>query len=379
MHNPLAGERRATSAIRVGSRHRRDMGDIDGLAESISRLGLLHPIVINKDGTLIAGERRLAAVRKLGWPDVRVTVVDIDDLVFGEQAENIDRKDFTVEERVAIARSIEIRLGERRGRPSKEKVENFPQLTEGKTPDFVAQKAGFKNSKTYEQAKAVVAAAEAEPEKFSKAKDDMNRTGRVNGPYKRVKVARQAVAIRAEAPLLPGRGPYRVIVADPPWPYEVRKEDPSHRATHPYPQMSIAEICEFNAASIAHDDCILWLWTTNHHLRESYDVLDAWGFQSKTILTWAKDRMGTGDWLRGQTEHCHLAVRGKPTIVLTNQTTLLHGPLRANSQKPVEFYDFVESLCPASRYAYLFSRYRHNDKWDAHGDEAPTPNLEAAE
>jgi N6-adenosine-specific RNA methylase IME4 len=39
--------------------------------------------------------------------------------------------------------------------------------------------------------------------------------------------------------------------------------------------------------------------------------------------------------------------------------------------KPPEFYDFVESLCPAPRYADLFSRYQHNDKWDCHGDEAP--------
>jgi hypothetical protein len=39
--------------------------------------------------------------------------------------------------------------------------------------------------------------------------------------------------------------------------------------------------------------------------------------------------------------------------------------------KPLEFYDFVEKLCPAPRYAYLFSRYRHNEKWDCHGDEAP--------
>jgi N6-adenosine-specific RNA methylase IME4 len=39
--------------------------------------------------------------------------------------------------------------------------------------------------------------------------------------------------------------------------------------------------------------------------------------------------------------------------------------------KPAEFYDLVESLCPAPRYADIFSRYRHNDKWDCHGDEAP--------
>ena len=86
-----------------------------------------------------------------------------------------------------------------------------------------------------------------------------------------------------------------------------------------------------------------------------------------------KDRMGTGDWLRSQTEHCILAIRGKPTVTLTNQTTVLHAPTRGHSVKPVEFYDFVESLCPAPRYVDLFSRYRHNDRWDCYGDEAPAP------
>jgi hypothetical protein len=48
--------------------------------------------------------------------------------------------------------------------------------------------------------------------------------------------------------------------------------------------------------------------------------------------------MGIGDWLRGQTEHCLMAVRGKPTVSLSNETTLLRAPVRAHSQKPEEFY-----------------------------------------
>jgi N6-adenosine-specific RNA methylase IME4 len=28
----------------------------------------------------------------------------------------------------------------------------------------------------------------------------------------------------------------------------------------------------------------------------------------------------TGDWLRGQTEHCLMATRGKPIVQLSNQT-----------------------------------------------------------
>jgi N6-adenosine-specific RNA methylase IME4 len=220
----------------------------------------------------------------------------------------------------------------------------------------------------------IVQAARAEPEKYGKLVEDMDRTHRVDGVFKRLRVAQQAEGIRRETPSLPGNGPYRVIVADPPWSYSLRAADASHRGITPYPEMSIEQICAVDIASIAHDDCVLWLWTTNAHMRGAFDVLDAWGFEQKTILTWAKDRMGMGDWLRGQTEHCIMAVRGKPTVVLTNQTTLLHGPVREHSQKPDEFYALVETLCPAPRYAYLFSR-EEREGWDMHGDELPkAPN-----
>jgi N6-adenosine-specific RNA methylase IME4 len=225
---------------------------------------------------------------------------------------------------------------------------------------------------------AIVEAAAAEPERFGKLKDDMDRTGRVSGPYKRLVVARKSEAIRKEPPPLPGNGPYRVIAADPPWPYEKRQADPSHRGVLPYSSMSIAQICALNVSSLAHDDSILWLWTTNCHMREAFEVVDAWGFEHKTILTWVKDRMGLGDWLRGQTEHCLMATRGKPIVHLTNQTSALHGPVRDHSRKPIEFYQFGEELCPAPRYADLFSRYRHNDRWDCHGDEVQAPTRAAS-
>jgi N6-adenosine-specific RNA methylase IME4 len=142
--------------------------------------------------------------------------------------------------------------------------------------------------------------------------------------------------------------------------------------------MSIEQLRALRVGSIMHADSILWFWTTNFHMRHAFGILDAWGFHATpTILTWAKDRMGNGHWLRGQTEHCIVAVRGKPLITLGNESTLLRAPVRAHSQKPDEFYALVERLCPAPRYADLFSRYRHSDKWDCHGDQAP--GAEAAE
>jgi ParB family chromosome partitioning protein len=60
----IASTRRVRLAIEsviVGERHRRDLGDLDALAANIKDTGLLRPIVVRRDGTLIAGERRLRA------------------------------------------------------------------------------------------------------------------------------------------------------------------------------------------------------------------------------------------------------------------------------------------------------------------------------
>lgn len=82
-------------------RQRKDLGNVDELAESISRLGLLQPIVITKDGILIAGERRLTACRQLGH--VHIPAHFLEDLPpleakTIELEENVKRKDLTWQE-----------------------------------------------------------------------------------------------------------------------------------------------------------------------------------------------------------------------------------------------------------------------------------------
>ena len=65
--------------IQIGPRHRHDLGDIAGLAASIKEIGLLHPIIVSPDGRLIAGKRRLEACKRLGWTEIPVTTVELDD------------------------------------------------------------------------------------------------------------------------------------------------------------------------------------------------------------------------------------------------------------------------------------------------------------
>jgi N6-adenosine-specific RNA methylase IME4 len=187
------------------------------------------------------------------------------------------------------------------------------------------------------------------------------------GAVKLEKKAALAEELRA-APVPTPRGPFRIIVCDPPWQYEKRAEDATHRGRNPYPDMSVDAICALPVAALAEPDAIVWLWTTNAFMRAAYRCLDAWGFGEKTILTWVKDRMGTGDWLRGKTEHCILAVRGRPLVMLTNQTTELRAPLREHSRKPEEFFALVDALCPGTKLE-MFSRETRAG-WAAWGGEA---------
>lgn len=85
-------------AIVVGERDREELGNISALAESIKAVGLLHPVVVTDSLTLVAGDRRLAAVKQLGWTQVPVTVVDLTtaaDVLRAEADENTERKPLT--------------------------------------------------------------------------------------------------------------------------------------------------------------------------------------------------------------------------------------------------------------------------------------------
>ncbi|MEV7442029.1 ParB N-terminal domain-containing protein [Streptomyces sp. NPDC091204] len=84
--------------IGVGERDRSDLGDLAELQESIRAIGLLHPVVVTEHGSLVAGGRRLAAVRRLGWTHVPVTVVSLAtaaEVLRGEEDENTCRKPLT--------------------------------------------------------------------------------------------------------------------------------------------------------------------------------------------------------------------------------------------------------------------------------------------
>jgi ParB family chromosome partitioning protein len=193
------------SEVRVGPRHRKDLGDLTSLANSIQAVGLLHPIVITPDRQLIVGQRRLEAVKQLGWTEIPARVVDLLNIVRGEHDENVERKPFTPSEAVAIGLALEEQerpKAARRqaaGRARRQNGKKQPAAPgsghlpepepvvedKGQTRDKVAAAVGM-SARTYEKAKAVVAAAEADPGRNGHLVEQMDRTGKVDPAYRQI-------------------------------------------------------------------------------------------------------------------------------------------------------------------------------------------------
>jgi ParB family chromosome partitioning protein len=95
--------------IVVKKRIRREPGDIESLAESLKRFGQISPIVISRKNVLIAGGRRLLAAKRLGWRTINAVISESASELARlelEVEENIQRRDFNMEEVAAATRKL---------------------------------------------------------------------------------------------------------------------------------------------------------------------------------------------------------------------------------------------------------------------------------
>ena len=124
---------RAVDSLIVGKRHRTDLGDIEVLAASIDRDGLLQPLTITIDGVLVCGARRLAAIKILGWRTVSVWVrgglSDRLGKLLAEQDDNMLHKPYNQLEAAGLYREIKEVMAEdaaRRKSATQFSAENQP-------------------------------------------------------------------------------------------------------------------------------------------------------------------------------------------------------------------------------------------------------------
>jgi N6-adenosine-specific RNA methylase IME4/ParB-like chromosome segregation protein Spo0J len=347
------------------------------LVDDIRANGLLEPIWLYKD-KIIDGRNRWKACQELGVKPICREWHGQGSLISFVVSRNLARRHLTSSQKAVVALEIERQLAKEARAQQGARTDLLQTIAKGFQPINAATQAATivgTNRQYVSDAKriqrtvptllnAVQNGTFTIPEARSLASLpnhqretvlNLVETRQARTIKEGIRKTRLAAQVSAIETMQPPRGQYHVIVADPPWTYTKRTDDLTHRGTTPYPAMTVEEISAMPVQDLAYTNCILWLWTTNAFMGEAHHIASTWGFHVKTILTWAKNRMGVGDWLRGQTEHCLMAVRGRPVVTLKNQTTLLQGSVREHSRKPAEFYQLVESLCPGTK-CELFAR-----------------------
>lgn len=165
---------------------------------------------------------------------------------------------------------------------------------------------------------------------------------------------------------------YNTVLADPPW-LERGGGKIKRGADRHYPLMKTRDICALPIATLGANDAHLYLWATNNFLHDALEVMKAWGYRYVTCITWAKDKIGLGQYYRGQTEQLLFGVRGTPGYKLNADggrcqgTTLITAPRGQHSRKPEEARTMIERVS-AGPYLELFAR-EQAPGWDVWGNE----------
>lgn len=190
--------------------------------------------------------------------------------------------------------------------------------------------------------------------------------------------------------------PFRVISADPPWPFGDKLPGSGRGAMKHYNALTVEQIKAFPLPPIA-DDAALFLWRVSAGKRGdaargepsfseiAHQVERAWGFDHMTEIVWEKQSVcskcggggerfnptrpceqckgagrnrwfGMGRITRAAHEVCLIATRGRPKVLDRSVRSLFSAvvPNGRHSAKPPEFYALVERLF-AGPYCELFA------------------------
>lgn len=167
---------------------------------------------------------------------------------------------------------------------------------------------------------------------------------------------------------------YRVLVADPPWPFDDQLDDFRRGAAAHYNILSVKDIKYFPLPPM-YEYSTLFLWRVAAMQREALDVIDAWDYELKAEIVWkkltkhGKRHFGMGRTVRNEHEVCLIATSGKPKTLNMDIRSIFEAPVGRHSEKPEKFYSIVEALREGP-YCELFARKRRAG-WTQYGNELP--------
>jgi site-specific DNA-methyltransferase (adenine-specific) len=172
---------------------------------------------------------------------------------------------------------------------------------------------------------------------------------------------------------------YNIIYADPPWDYSSRQFQDGGRAfkslSEVYRTLTPKGLCAMGVRKLLHENCALFLWVTDSHLPVGLQVMEAWGFEYRTVaFVWVKKyKSGAtcfnyAPWTMKSTELCLLGVRGKLPREKKNVRGLIEAVRTVHSKKPDEVRGRIVELLGDIPRLELFARERA-EGWDAWGNE----------
>jgi N6-adenosine-specific RNA methylase IME4/ParB-like chromosome segregation protein Spo0J len=367
-------------------------GEFESLVQDIRQHGLREPVVLYQD-QILDGRNRYRACQATGT-DCSFKVYEGNDPAAYVVSLNLKRRHLDESQRAMVAaklatlrrgdnqhteglpigRSSELlNVGERSIARAREVLDRgAPELTAAVERGQISVTAASDvASRPLDEQREIVARGEREILETAK---------RIRGERAELRraerITRIAAISNANAPL-PQDRKYPIILADPPYKFEVYDAESGldGAADAHYPTMELADNCKLPIADLATPDAVLFMWTTAPHLRESFEVLDAWGFEYCTHSVWVKDRAGLGYWLRNQHELLLIGRRGNPPTPRPSDrpSSVISAPRREHSRKPDEAYEIIERMYPDLPKIELFARDARPG-WAAWGNQARVPD-----
>jgi N6-adenosine-specific RNA methylase IME4/ParB-like chromosome segregation protein Spo0J len=379
------------------------------LAESMaSPRGLVHAIMVTPESDafrLVVGHHRLEAARSLGWPDIRVEVregLDADEAELIEIDENLIRADLTDAEIAAHhvrRKQIYLRLhpetkrgGDRRSEEVRSKAQNEPLIPYTKKAAKEIGKSNATVKRAVARGEKIHHVADLVGTSLDKG-DELDAMAKLSEEEQR-KLAERAIAgekvsarvrvkqvAREERELRLGvkqcafpDKKYGVILADPEWDDRVwnRETGMNRHAANHFPVSDPETIKSRPVVSIVADNAVLFLWSTNQHLRIAMDVMEAWGFRYASHYVWKKPSPGLGHWNRSYHEILLIGTRGEIPCPAPGEQwqSVIEAPRPGkHSAKPEIFLEMIEKYFPTLPKIELNRRGPVRPGWDAWGNE----------
>ena len=217
-------------------------------------------------------------------------------------------------------------------------TEKFPAGDAGKTGrtrDRIGELCGV-SGVTVSKIAAVYAAAEAEPDRYGPLVEGMNRTGKIDGAYRKMKRWQDEARVLH---LRPVTGRFRTLAFDPPW----HDESVSEAQRPPYATMSVDALRAVPVEAWSLDEGHIYIHAPGPFLAIAIELAGAWGYDFKTVIGWKKPHFSMGRYFRTIEEFVVFGVRGGLMVRRQDLPNHFAGPVGEHSEKPEAFYDLVRA------------------------------------